>query len=836
MVTFQEIPDETQKPIAREEIKTEKEAIQKAPEPTKDELYGVEGQLRKAEQIQSNRNSTRAQRKEGSRILTKVIQSEPYEVLADMKVLPQVVKLTCRLFSDDSESIRTDATKNIEVLIDVLNNPNLLAGLIPTLESRLGTERIVEDCEELRLEQLTLLFRVIKSHGEVIPGYMPEISLILSRTLADPFVTARLVANEILRHMIATYPYNFHQYAEFMLPALFTSSNHQQSKVRASTVTSTWQLLKIAAPEHLRKNMSILVQRTFDESAVVRTALMIEVVDYLKTYRDRYSFFNLLIPILFGMFDDEDPVIADKSKREWNEIGAVFEKENETDLKEEMDYPVSPPQAWPDSVPRSRLGCRELCGRNLMGMMNGLANDAKDNLSLENRIMATRIYGLVISHCERNIHQHVPKIIEVVNRACSDTDPQVRKNGDEIANWLTILATPELVLKVVLPGVQGFSAGTLSVLENFAKNVWNEIELQNKLAKALFKAMPHMVRDKRQIETIRRTLEHLSKRQNINVFNVVCSEIYCQALNDKETDYEPASITNFGAPLDDVIGQVGSKFISANQGSLKSWNQHSNEFWTWICFLQFARYQKIDKIFDESRMIFEDLLDTRLENQRIRLKTVEVLFRLFQSDPESLPIQARKTLIGLVSKNLTYRVGRIESAVKLASVSMLCSLLPLESEMDQVMWYNGHEATIHSVVEDDEVCIRKHGLFLVSNLLHEISGQYLETDFLHKVVYKFLERLDDPHNDFRILATRCAQRIYSILDEKFHGNYDKQLYGAHTEHGAKVLVLHFEDENPDVKTAVYDALKCLIKLDQKRVEEIAREKISNSSRLAQLFQ
>ena len=88
-----------------------------------------------------------------------MIQSEPYEVLADTKILPQVVKLTCRLFSDDSESIRTDATKNIEVLIDVLNNPNLLAGLIPTLESRLGTERIVEDCEELRLEQLRLLFR-----------------------------------------------------------------------------------------------------------------------------------------------------------------------------------------------------------------------------------------------------------------------------------------------------------------------------------------------------------------------------------------------------------------------------------------------------------------------------------------------------------------------------------------------------------------------------------------------------------------------------------------------------------------------------------------------------
>ena len=52
MVTFQEIPDETQQPIKKEEINVEKDEIQRPPEPTKDELYGVEGQLRKAEQIQ----------------------------------------------------------------------------------------------------------------------------------------------------------------------------------------------------------------------------------------------------------------------------------------------------------------------------------------------------------------------------------------------------------------------------------------------------------------------------------------------------------------------------------------------------------------------------------------------------------------------------------------------------------------------------------------------------------------------------------------------------------------------------------------------------------------
>ena len=56
MVTFQEIPDEIEQPKKKEEIKDEKEVIQKPPEPTKDELYGVEGQLRKAEQIQVSLN------------------------------------------------------------------------------------------------------------------------------------------------------------------------------------------------------------------------------------------------------------------------------------------------------------------------------------------------------------------------------------------------------------------------------------------------------------------------------------------------------------------------------------------------------------------------------------------------------------------------------------------------------------------------------------------------------------------------------------------------------------------------------------------------------------
>ena len=45
-------------------------------------------------------------------------------------------------------------------LLDKINgSPTVFAGLIPTLESRLGSEQINEQCEELRLAQLEIIHK-----------------------------------------------------------------------------------------------------------------------------------------------------------------------------------------------------------------------------------------------------------------------------------------------------------------------------------------------------------------------------------------------------------------------------------------------------------------------------------------------------------------------------------------------------------------------------------------------------------------------------------------------------------------------------------------------------
>ena len=62
-----------------------------------------------------------------------------------------MTKLLCRSFHDDSESVRQSATREMIKMVDKVENPVIFAALIPSLETRLGAERIVEECEELRL-------------------------------------------------------------------------------------------------------------------------------------------------------------------------------------------------------------------------------------------------------------------------------------------------------------------------------------------------------------------------------------------------------------------------------------------------------------------------------------------------------------------------------------------------------------------------------------------------------------------------------------------------------------------------------------------------------------
>ena len=77
-------------------------------------------------------------------------------------------------------------------------------------------------------------------------------------------------------------------------------------------------------------------------------------------------------------------------------------------------------------------------------------------------------------------------------------------------------------------------------------------------------------------------------------------------------------------------------------------------------------HYSVSSLFDASSGYFEDLLEPKDENQRIRLNTLQVLLSLI-SQPENIPKEARSVLIKMISKNIIFRAGRIETATRLLS-------------------------------------------------------------------------------------------------------------------------------------------------------------------------
>ena len=58
---------------------------------------------------------------------------------------------------------------------------------------------------------------------------------------------------------------------------------------------------------------------------------------------------------------------------------------------------------------------------------------------------------------------------------------------------------------------------------------------------------------------------------------------------------------------------------------------------------------------------------------------------------------------------------------------------------------------------------------LLANLVHQTSAQKFDIDFIHKICFKFLQRLDDNQNHLRVLSAK----VRNIIHLKKEINYSK---------------------------------------------------------------
>jgi len=94
----------------------------------------------------------------------------------------------------------------------------------------------------------------------------------------------------------------------------------------------------IADASGLNDIINTLRNITLDKTGSVREALYKTVSEWLLKLRDRYSYGDKLLPLLFAGIVDEVPKYQEQCKSYMNEIGALYEYDWEDRLKDQLDY------------------------------------------------------------------------------------------------------------------------------------------------------------------------------------------------------------------------------------------------------------------------------------------------------------------------------------------------------------------------------------------------------------------------------------------------------------------------------------------------------------------
>ncbi|OXB67597.1 hypothetical protein ASZ78_004715 [Callipepla squamata] len=319
--------------------------------------------------------------------------------------------------------------------------------LLPVLAQRLGLPRGAEPCEELRLGLLQLLGVLLRRGGAAVAPYLSDVVGILQAALLDHYAEVRRESCRCAVACAHAVPEHFHMQSESLIKPLMQTISHQHYRVRVDVIQATGAVIQFGNGKSVDDVLSHLAQRLFDEIPKVRQAVTAVIGEWLLHLRDRYSYFHKLIPLLLGSVADDIPENMTLAWTYWEKIGLQWEKENEEDLKDKMDFSV-PPSHYPKGVTRPGLGCRELVSRNLSKVLPGLCHDLTDWVE-STRVKASQLLCVLLLHAEDHITQHMELLLRALYQACSDEESEVVRNCVKAAELIGTFVSPKVSLRLI---------------------------------------------------------------------------------------------------------------------------------------------------------------------------------------------------------------------------------------------------------------------------------------------------------------------------------------------------------------------------------------------------
>lgn len=355
-----------------------------------------------------------------------------------------------RCYADRFEQCRQLAAAVVSALLHLLPSNQYYAEIIVSLlQRRIGQPERVEDSEEVRLQLLHQLLDILNKFdgsgtvADTADGPDPLLQChnaimdILIKTLTDPYPTIPRTACTAVIQLARCSAASFPARAAQLVGPLVAMLSHRQSPTRLLAVRTLG-----CVALHLHGDSDTVVRcivsispLLMDEQSTVRAECARVGCRWLLGLRDRYSYFERLIPLaLCGLQDvAADAGTRERALAEWCQCGAQYYEENEQELGP-LQVVDHQPRGYPADVKRPTLGCRAIVQRSLRvcSIVCREMEDWKDEV----RLHSLRLLWQVVLHAERALTAKLMDVWPVLVRHCVDVRPEVTAEALRVAALL----------------------------------------------------------------------------------------------------------------------------------------------------------------------------------------------------------------------------------------------------------------------------------------------------------------------------------------------------------------------------------------------------------------
>ncbi|KAJ8319390.1 hypothetical protein KUTeg_004481 [Tegillarca granosa] len=675
---------------------------------------------------EENRN-TRKRALEGIRKDT-FGRKEQLEAEESQLIFNELLKPLLKELSDPVEKCRELSINLLQDFLRKAQTPEeSLPYLIPVLVQRLGQQEIVETSEELRLMLVEMLTGIVERSGKKISLYVDDYVRILQRTIVDPFPDVKKESCKCASVLAKSVPEVFHMQSETLINPLLKSIAHQHSKVRTIVVETIGDVIQYGNGKSVDTVVSHLAQRLFDQAPTVRKAVT-------------------------------------------KVVGMKYERENEEEFKDKLNFAKEDPVHYPPNVERPNFGCRTLVMRHLSKILPGLMKDVCDWV-VANRIKSAALLYVLLINAEDFTTQHMEKLLSGMYKACMDEETQVVKDIKRSAELIGYFVDPEVWTTMILSHLkssQSYSA--VMVLSCIVRGSQRE-KLKPYLQKICKEDVIEISQD---LFNLLVTIMALKQEEHIyGKVNALLDKLcVIEKLNTKLELY-----TKHTKPL-----------IDSFQESFIMWNTHSMERLIFDTLLVEAGPVIGDHLEDIIPVLVSSMKPSK--DPEVRLKFFSLLSKLMMNCGNTLDSRLKfrdfavTVVKDIIMPNCIWVAGKTAAAIRTTAVSCMWALL-----QSGVLT----KEKITTCMDDSNKSTRLISCRVMTRIF-DLMGTSISQDRLHNMYPELLKRLDDSSDEIRITVSKT---FLAYLD-CFEGGYDVELYRAHLEAIYKGLLVHLDDPDSNV--------------------------------------